>query len=101
MVQHRLFGLRGKAYVKEMKRIMAEDGEAIAQSWHRRVRENGQFSAKDLGALANEFRLPLTVLDDYLPELVGHSQDLTYRAGTWERLKSAGVKAKDIGVVWE
>jgi hypothetical protein len=90
-MNHRLQGLRGKAYVAEMKRIMAEDGPKIAKRFNE-LREYGGFTPRDLGTLSFEFQLPLTVLDDYLPELTGNA----YKAGTWERLQARGCKASDI-----
>lgn len=60
-----------------------------------RQRDNAMF-----WAIANEFRLPLTVLDDYLPELTRFNGEFRYPSGTWERLQMRGVTAKMIGVEW-
>ena len=93
---HRLFGLRGKLYVSKMKAIIAEDGDRIAIRFTEMVKPSGKFTPINLGTLANEFRLPLTVLDDYLPDLT----DGAYPSGTWERLRARGYTAKMIGVEW-
>lgn len=93
---HRLYGLRGKAYVKTMKRIMVEDGDKITARFNELARSYGKFTPRHLGLLATEFRLPLTVLDNYLPTLT----EGRYPSGTWERLKDRGVSAIDIGVNW-
>lgn len=101
-MQHRLHGLRGRAYVLEMKRIMAELSPLIRQDFFLIVKEKGKFTPNDLGAMAMKWRLPLTVLDDYLPDLTvlpGEKHPL-YPSGTWERLRDRGMKARDIGVEW-
>jgi hypothetical protein len=96
-MQHRLYGLRGKAYATEYKRIFHEEGVEVAAVFDRlRSANHGKFSAMMLGELAMEVRLPLAWLDDCLPELTGGQ----YPCGTWERLKDSGVKASDIGVIW-
>jgi hypothetical protein len=90
-MDHRLQELRGTAYVAEMKRILAEEGPRITKRFNE-LREYGGFTPRGLGTLAFEFQLPLTVLDDYLPDLTGGA----YKTGTWERLKDRGCKARDI-----
>ena len=97
-MKHRLHGLRGQNYVSETKRIIAKDGDAIRRRFAEiLVLNRGKFTPNNLGELAVEFRLPLAVLDDYLPTLT----EFVYPSGTWQRLKDRGCKARDIGVVWE
>jgi hypothetical protein len=96
-MQHRLFGLRGNAYVSRMKEIMREDGAAIAERFAQLTNSEGKFTPVHLGMLANEFRLPVAVIDDYLPDLT----DGKYPSGTWERLRARGYTAKMIGVQWD
>lgn len=96
-MKHRLYGLRGHSFKVAYKRILAEEGEAIRSKFFEIVERDGKFSPRALGEIAVEFRLPLTILDDCLPDLT----DGAYPSGTWERLKDRGVKARDIGVVWE
>jgi hypothetical protein len=97
-MQHRLIGLRGKAYVAEYKRILnKERGEILAIFEEIVAANDGKFSAKSLGQLASRIRMPLTWIDDCLPEITNYR----YPSHTWDRLKDRGVKAKDIGVVWE
>jgi hypothetical protein len=97
-MQHRLSGLRGKAFVAKYKQILAEEGEAISSAYFAEVEASGdKFTPMSLGRLANKLRLPLSILDDCLPELTGYC----YSSGTWDRLKDRGCKAKDIGVVWQ
>ena len=95
-MRHRLYGLRGKCYVSRMKEIINKDGESIATRFAQIVESNGKFTPLDLGSIANEFQLPITVIDDYLPDLTGGA----YPSGTWERLQKRGYTAKKIGVAW-
>lgn len=98
MTQHRLYGLRGAAYVSRCKEIYESDRDAILAAYNNLVKQrDGKFTPKDLGHLCNQFQLPVKVMDEFLPEIT--SRD--YRAGTWQRLQDRGCKAKDIGVVWE
>lgn len=96
MIQHRLAGLRGKPYIVRSKEIMAAEGESIAAAFAAVIQEKGKFTPLDLGALAVQFQLPVTLLDDYLPTLTKGR----YATGTWERLRDRGCTAKMIGVVW-
>jgi hypothetical protein len=96
MPQHRLYGLRGQAYVAKYKQILSEDGEAIKAAFSAILVTKGKFTPNDLGSLCNQFGLPLTLMDDCLPEL----SEFRYATGTWDRLKDRGVKAHDIGVEW-
>ena len=95
-MQHRLFGLRGKAYVAEYKRIFETDKDFILAAFTEIVEREGKFTMASLGLLAMRFRMPLTWMDDCLPTIT----NFQYPSGTWDRLKDRGVKAKDIGVVW-
>ena len=92
MPQHRLYGLRGKAYVAKYRQILTEEGEAIALAFETAA-SKGKFTLRDLGELCNRFQMPVKLMDDCLPSLTNER----YPTGTWER---SGVKAKDIGVVW-
>lgn len=96
-MQHRLHGLRGKAYVKEMKRIFAEDQDAIRQKFEEIKQRNGgdKFTINNLGEICLHFRLPLTVMCGFLSDL----QLLPVL--TYDRLKDRGLKARDIGIVWK
>jgi len=96
-VQHRLYGLRGNAYRVEKRRLRKLLNPSIKLEFDKIYRIEGTFTPKDLGRLANQFRLPLTVLDEFLPQATNYK----YKTGTLERLKDRGLKAKDIGVIWE
>ena len=95
-MRHRLYGLRGRAYVSEYKRILAEDKDSILARFNDIKTTQGKFTPLDLGRLCVEFELPVTVLDAYLSDLTNGE----YPTGTWERLRDRGCKAKDIGVTW-
>jgi len=97
VTQHLLHGLRGSAYVAEYKRLYAELSPAIKVEFDRIVAENGKFTLRSLGALANKFCVPLTFLDDCLPEITGG----VYPSGAWERRQKRGAKARDVGVMWD
>ena len=92
--QHRLYGLRGQAYVKRLKEIYEADKEAIKDEFERIVDHLERLTPLSLGYLCNKFNLPVTVMDDYLSSLE------LIPSGTWERLKDRGCKARDIGVMW-
>lgn len=96
-MQHRLHGLRGKVYVKEMKRIFAEEQDAIRQKFEEIKQRNGgdKFTINNLGEMCNHFRLSLTVMCGFVSDLELLSV-LTY-----DRLKDRGPKARDIGIVWK
>jgi hypothetical protein len=97
MTQHRLYGLRGKAYVTRYKQIFESDRVAILAAFNDLVGRDGKFTPMHLGQLCNQFQVPVKVMDDFLPEITNRK----YSAGTWQRLKDRGCKAKDIGVTWE
>lgn len=94
LCQHRLHGLRGQSYVKVLKEIVASEADEIRKAYQTIVEDQGKFTCLSLGYLCNKFRLPVTVMDDILPDFTD------YPAGTWERLKDKGCKARDIGVMW-
>lgn len=95
-MRHRLFGLRGSAYVGEYKRLYRELEPALRGAFEARKNAGGgRFTPRDLGAVAVEFRLPLTALSEFLE---GYG---LLPAGTWERLRDRGCKAKDVGVEWD
>jgi hypothetical protein len=52
-----------------------------------------------------KYRVPATVMDGWLewvfPFKDFQDNDFRWYAGTWERARNRGVKAKDIGVVWD
>lgn len=95
-MKHRLYGLRGTTFVSEYKRLYQDLEPELREAFAVRVKKSGgKFTPRDLGAIAVEFRLPLTALDDFLS---GYG---LIPAGTWDRLKGRGCKARDIGVVWD
>lgn len=102
MPQHRLYGLRGKAYGRSVKALYQELGPAILEEYQRINAEKGKFTPIDLGSLCMKFRIPLTVMDDWLPELT----EFEYRR-SWDRIRESQlmgtnrrVKASDLGVIW-
>lgn len=95
-MQHRLYGLRGQTYVRKYKEIYQQEKDAIIKAFDELVSTEGKFSAKMLGKLCNQFKLPVTVMDEFLSE----ATNFRYPSGTWDRLRDKGVKAKDIGVAW-
>ncbi|NEP55997.1 MAG: hypothetical protein F6K31_03100 [Symploca sp. SIO2G7] len=95
-MKHRLWGLRGNAYVAKYKQIYKQEKTAILSAFNKIVEKEGRFTPKHLGYLCNKFRLPCTVMDEFLPDIT----DYRYPTGTWERLKNRGFKARDIGVSW-
>lgn len=103
MPQHRLYGLRGKAFGKRVKELFNELGPDIKAAYQQIVKETGKFTAKDLGELCMQFRIPVTVMDDWLPELT----NFEYATGTWDIIRNSKlegtnrlVKARDLGVIW-
>lgn len=89
---NRLYGLRGKDFAKEYKRLYTEVGGAVTQRYFEVVEKSGKFTPKNLGQLAREFRLTIKVMDEWLPDLTNGN----YPFGTWERLKDRGVKASQL-----
>ncbi|NET46635.1 hypothetical protein [Okeania sp. SIO2B3] len=54
--------------------------------------------------MCNKYQIPVKVMDEWLPDITLEEkgrQDKFYPTGTWERCKDKGLKAKDIGVVWQ
>jgi hypothetical protein len=96
-MQHRLHGLRGNEYRVEKRRLRKLLNQNIKLEFDKIYQVEGTFTPRDLGRLANLLLLPLTVLDEFLPQ----ATDYKYKTGTWDRLKDKGLKAKDIGVMWE
>ncbi|MCT7965060.1 hypothetical protein NG799_01775 [Laspinema sp. D1] len=94
-MQHQLYGLRGKVYVKKLKELYAELGPLIQQDFNQIIESTGKFTPLNLGELCIKHRIPVTVMDDWLSTLTA------YPTGTWENLRSRGCKARDIGVVWK
>lgn len=94
-MQHKLYGLRGKAYANKVKHLNSVLKPEI-KSWVENRVKKGSFTPKDLGELAIEFRLPMTFLDKYLSELT----DGILSNGLWTYLSDNGMKARDIGVIW-
>lgn len=93
-MQHRLYGLRWQEYVRELKRLCVELRSPIEEEFRAVVERQGKFTPNDYGAMAMKFRLPLTVLSQYLADYN------LMPSGSWERLQWRGCKAKDIGVEW-
>jgi len=96
-MQHRLHGLRGNNYRLEYKRLYELLKDELKIEFDKIYNSQNKFIPKDLGRLANQFLLPLTALDDFL----NSATDGEYPIGTWDRLKDRGLKARDIGVMWE
>lgn len=101
-MQHRLHGLRRSNYIAKYNQLYGDLEKDIKEDFYRIKRETGKFSARDLGSIAVKYRLPLTVLDEFMS---GYG---LMPPGIWEKLKnsinkSTGKKfaAKDIGVEWE
>ena len=97
MTQHRFYGLRGKAYGLLKEKILKEESQELLRFFDDRISASNKFTPKDLGECAMHFCIPLTVLDD----LLNKATNGRYPAGTWDRLKDKGCKARDIGVIWE
>jgi len=94
-MQHRLYGLRGRAYVQKYQEIFNSERDEILKAFNEIIANNdGKFTPLCLGKLANQFCLPVSVMDKYLSSLK------LIPVGTWERLRDRGCKAKDIGVEW-
>lgn len=103
MPQHRLYGLRGKAYVAEYKRLYEELKEDIKKDALEVVKNTGKFTPRDLGKLCMKHRIPLTAMDDYLNSIFPTNKEdspIKWYKGTIDRLKDRGMKARDIGVIW-
>ena len=102
-MQHRLYGLRGKKYTAEYVRLFEELQEEIKAEVLRIKNETGKFSAYDLGKICLKFKVPLTAMDAYLNKIfpTDSSDQFKWAIGTWDRMQMNGVKAKDIGVVWD
>lgn len=104
MPQHQLYGLRGKAYVVKYKQLYEELKDVIKEDVLEVKKTTGLFTTYDFGKLCVKHRIPLTAMDDYLNSIFRPNSILgnpiIWYAGTWERLKDRGVKARDIGVVW-
>lgn len=93
MPQHQLYGLQGNAYAAKYKQLYEDLKGVIEEDVSRTKIETGKFSLKDFGALCMKHRIPASAMDDFLNSLF----PLSWTSGTWER---AGVKAKDIGIIW-
>lgn len=79
--RHRLYGLRGQAYVREYKRILAEDGDRIRQRFEEIRAEQGKFTPPDLGRLCVEFQLPVSGCNRSLTRLSSHTKRVRYGVG--------------------
>lgn len=100
-MQHRLYGLRGEAYTQEYKRLYAELAPEIKAEVLKLKTSSGSFTIYDFGRLCMKFEIPATAMDNYLNSIFSSSNDgFFWGSGTWERLRSSGVKAKDIGITW-
>ncbi|WP_293136266.1 hypothetical protein [Okeania sp. SIO3I5] len=101
---HRLYGLRGKDYVKEYKRLYQELKQEITADYISIINETGKFTPKDSGYLCNKYSIPVKVMDDWLPDYtleIRNEIGTFYPSGSWERCQDSGIKARDIGVVWK
>lgn len=92
---HRLYGLRGRAYTSKYKQLLLLLRSEIKEDFERIVAE-GKFTPKDLGQLCLKYRIPVKIMDEWLPDIT----ERKYPSGTWDRLQDRGCKVKDIGVVW-
>ncbi len=102
-MQHRLYGLRGQAYVAGYNSLYNQLKEAIKKDFFEIVEKPGNFTPKNLGELCNKYQIPVKVMDEWLPDITMEEkdrQDKFYPTGTWERCTERGIKARDIGVVW-
>lgn len=100
-MQHRLYGLRGEAYIQEYKRLYTELAPEIKTEILKLKTSSGSFTIYDFGSLCMKFEIPAIVMDDYLNSIFPPPSDsFFWGAGTWERLHSNGVKAEDIGIAW-
>ena len=101
MPQHRLYGLRKKAFFAEYKRLYEELRDEIRADVIKTVRETDKFTPTNLGSLCMKFRIPLSVMDKYLEGYFPTGDpDMVWRPYTWDRLRDRGAKARDLGVVW-
>lgn len=91
-MNHRLYGLRGKAYTKRYKEIFESDRTNILAAFDSICQASGKFTPRNLGELCLQFNLPVKVMDEFLPDITNHR----YSSGTWERLQEKGCKVKDI-----
>jgi hypothetical protein len=96
MTQHRLYGLRGKDYFSRCREILESDREAILAAFNEIVERDGKFAPRHLGELCNKFKLPVKVMDEFLPKITNRR----YSSGTWKGLQERGCTAEAIGVVW-
>lgn len=95
-MQHKLYGLRGKAYVEKYKQLYEELKDDIKKDVQEVKVRTGEFSFVDFGALCMKYQLPTTAMDDFLNSIFP-----SWTAGTWERARQSGRKASDIGVKWD
>jgi hypothetical protein len=97
MTRHRFYGLRGEAYGLEKERIYDVEKESIASYFWDIYDRSGKFTPKDLGACAMHYKIPLTIMSEFLHKATNGK----FPSTTWDLLKERGCKAKDIGVVWD
>lgn len=93
MVQHKLYGLRGKAYAAKYKQLYEELKDTIEQDVNKIKVETGKFNFNDFGALCMKYRIPASAMDQYLTEILpnwGHEY----------AIRSHRIKLRDIGIVW-
>ena len=105
MPQHQLHGLRGTPFALKYKSLYQELKDDIKADVLAIKQATGKFTIRDFGGLCMKYRVPATVMDGWLEWVFPFKdfQDNGFRwyAGTWERARNRGVKAKDIGVVWD
>jgi hypothetical protein len=73
--------LQGKAYYRELKRILKEVGDDIEQDARQILRDTGKFTVRDLAFLALKYRLNMKATCEHLEEC----RVLKY--GTYDSLK--------------
>lgn len=93
MTQHRLYGLRGKAYGKARKQLFEKLKHQIAADHAEIVAAKGKWTAIDIGVLCRRYLIPVTIMCDWL-------YDLGLQRYDWEHLKDRGLTAKKIDVSW-
>lgn len=94
MPQHQLYGLRGKAYAAKYKQLYEQLKDTLEQEVNNIKTETGKFTLFDFGALCMKYQLPASVMDRFLTNI------LPNWGYEWEMRRDRGVKAKDIGIIW-
>ncbi|HET8685792.1 MAG TPA: hypothetical protein VFM18_03910 [Methanosarcina sp.] len=92
MPQHRLYGLRGKAYVAKYKQLYEELKEVIEEDFNAVVTETGKFSLRDFGKLCMKHRIPATVMDfDNLLDHLPSEENKNYAEYLFKQYRDKGI----------